>query len=82
MAKLFTAGRAAYLAALAAPGERELEMALARNIFAGAEAGHSHGAVRLARYARTALRQFEGQEEGALLRGDVVFPEPEAIADA
>jgi len=27
------------------------------------------------------LRQFEAQEEEALLRGDVVFPEPEAIAD-
>jgi cytochrome b pre-mRNA-processing protein 3 len=80
----FYGRQAAYLAAIAAPGERELEMAVARNIFADAEAGHgsSHGALRLARYARTALRQFEAQEEGALLRGDVVFPEPEAIADA
>ena len=76
----FYGRQAAYLAALAAPGERELEMALERNIFAGAEAGHA--AIRLARYARTALRQFEAQEEVALLRGDVVFPKPETIADA
>jgi cytochrome b pre-mRNA-processing protein 3 len=76
----FYGRQAAYLAAITAPGERELEMALARNIFAGADAGR--GTIRLARYARTALRQFEAQEEEALLRGDVVFPEPEAIADA
>ncbi|MFZ0426197.1 MAG: ubiquinol-cytochrome C chaperone family protein [Xanthobacteraceae bacterium] len=75
----FYGRQAAYLAALGAPDQRELEMALARNIFADAEPGQ--GAIRLARYARTALRQFEAQEEDALLRGDVVFPEPEAIAD-
>jgi cytochrome b pre-mRNA-processing protein 3 len=75
----FYGRQAAYLAALGAPDQRELEMALARNIFADAEPGQ--GAIRLARYARTALRQFEAQEEDALLRGDVEFPEPEAIAD-
>jgi cytochrome b pre-mRNA-processing protein 3 len=76
----FYGRQAAYLAALAATDEGELEMALARNIFPDSDAGR--GSVRLARYARTALRQFKGQEEDALLRGDVVFPKPEAIADA
>ncbi len=75
----FYGRQTAYLAAIAAPGERELEMALLRNIFPGDEPGR--GSARLARYARTALQQLQGQEEGALLRGDVVFPEPEAIAD-
>jgi cytochrome b pre-mRNA-processing protein 3 len=76
----FYGRQSAYQAALAASDPRELEIALKRNIFAGGEA--TEGAIRLARYARTALRQFEGQEEDALLRGDVVFPEPEAITDA
>jgi cytochrome b pre-mRNA-processing protein 3 len=75
----FYGRQAAYLAAIAAADERELENALARNIFAGA--GSETDAARLARYARTVLRQFEAQEEGALLRGEVVFPNPEAIAN-
>jgi len=76
----FYGRQAAYLAALAAPDQRELEKALTRNIFAGGDT--EGGAVRLARYARAALRQFEGQSEDALLRGEVVFPKPEAIANA
>jgi cytochrome b pre-mRNA-processing protein 3 len=77
-AEAFYGRQAAYLAALTAADERELEKALTRNIFQGAEI--DPGAVRLARYARAALRQFETQDELALLRGEVVFPEPEAIA--
>jgi cytochrome b pre-mRNA-processing protein 3 len=73
----FYGRQAAYLAAFTAADERELEKALVRNIFAGAD--DDRGAARLARYARAALRQFEVQEEGALLRGKVCFPEPEAI---
>lgn len=68
----------AYLAAFAAADDRELEKALARNIFPGARS--DGGAVRLAHYARVALRQFEAQEDAALLRGEVAFPNPEAIA--
>jgi cytochrome b pre-mRNA-processing protein 3 len=68
----------AYLAAFAAADERELEKALARNIFPGADG--DRGAARLAHYARAALRQFEAQEDAALLRGEVAFPNPEAIA--
>jgi cytochrome b pre-mRNA-processing protein 3 len=68
----------AYLAAFAAADDHELEKALARNIFPGA---HSEpGAARLAHYARVALQRFETQEDAALLRGEVAFPNPEAIA--
>ena len=75
----FYGRQAAYLAAFAAADERELEKALQRNIFQGADS--ERGAARLARYARAALRQFEDQENGALLRGEVVFPEPDSIAE-
>jgi cytochrome b pre-mRNA-processing protein 3 len=77
-AEAFYGRQAAYRAALAAPDDRELEKALARNIFQGTDI--DPGAVRLARYARAALRQFETQDERAVLRGKVVFPKPEAIA--
>ena len=76
----FYGRQAAYLAAFAAPGDGELEKALARNIFRGADG--ARGAARLARYARAALRQFESQDEGALLRGEIVFPNPEALSMA
>lgn len=75
----FYGRQAAYRTALDAADARELENALRRNIFAGTGAGY--GAARLASYARAALRQFATQEDAALLRGDVVFPEPEAIAE-
>jgi cytochrome b pre-mRNA-processing protein 3 len=73
----FYGRQAAYLTALAARDDRELENALARNIFYGM---NGDGVGRLARYARAVLRTFEGQEEDALLRGEVAFPKPEAIA--
>jgi cytochrome b pre-mRNA-processing protein 3 len=69
--------QAAYLAAFAAPDRRKLEKALARNIFQGIDGA---GPRRLARYARALARQFEVQDHAALLRGAVVFPDPEAIA--
>ena len=77
-AEAFYGRQAAYLAALAAADEQELEKALTRNIFQGSDI--DPGAVRLARYARAALRQFGTQDDGALLRGEVVFPKPEVIA--
>jgi cytochrome b pre-mRNA-processing protein 3 len=76
----FYGRQAAYLAAFAAADERELEKALRRNIFQDADAKRS--AVRLARYVRAARREFAGQEDGALLRGEVVFPQPQSIAEA
>jgi cytochrome b pre-mRNA-processing protein 3 len=76
----FYGRQAAYLAAFAAADERELEQALRRNIFLGADA--EPGAPRLAHYVRAARRQFDGQDDGALLRGEVVFPQPDSIAEA
>ena len=80
-AEAFYGRQAAYLTALAAADQRELENALARNIFDETRAGE--GAVRLAAYVRAALAQF-GQQghsafEAALLRGRVEFPKPETM---
>jgi cytochrome b pre-mRNA-processing protein 3 len=80
-AEAFYGRQAAYLAALAAPDRRELENALARNIFNGVTTGG--GPARLAAYMRAVLEQFQEQGqnafEAALLRGAVAFPKPEAI---
>jgi cytochrome b pre-mRNA-processing protein 3 len=80
-AEAFYGRQAAYLAALAATDRRELEIALARNIFGEATAGA--GAVRLAAYVRAALAQFGEQDQGAfeaaLLRGQIAFPKPETM---
>jgi cytochrome b pre-mRNA-processing protein 3 len=80
-AEAFYGRQAAYVAALAATDRRELENALARNIFDDAKSGER--AVRLAAYVRAALAQFgqQGQSafEAALLRGRVEFPKPETM---
>ena len=76
----FYGRQAVYLAALAAPEERDFEKALARNIFQVANI--DEGVARLAHYARAALRELEDQAEGDLLRGDVVFPNAKAFAHA
>jgi cytochrome b pre-mRNA-processing protein 3 len=80
-AEAFYGRQAAYVAALAATDRRELENALARNIFDDAKSGE--GTVRLAAYVRAALAQFgqQGQSafEAALLRGRVEFPKPETM---
>ena len=75
----FYGRQAAYLAALATPDRRELENALARNIFSETRTGH--GPARLAAYVRAALSQFQAQNgfEAALARGQLIFPAPEAI---
>jgi len=75
----FYGRQAAYLAAFAAADAQALEKALQRNIFAGVEI--SRGALRLAGYIRAARRQIEGQDDGALLRGEVAFPRPDAVAE-
>ena len=77
-AEAFYGRQTVYLAALAAADDRELEKALARNIFQGA--GNDRGAMRLAHYARAARQRFEEQDERALLRGEMVYPSPESIA--
>jgi hypothetical protein len=55
---------------------RVFEKALARNIF---PAGNEAGAAQLARYARAAVTSLDAQDDGALLRGEVVFPGPKAF---
>jgi cytochrome b pre-mRNA-processing protein 3 len=75
-AEAFYGRQAAYLAALEASDQRVFEKALARNIF---PAGNDAGAAQLARYARAAVTSLDAQDDGALLRGEVVFPGPEAF---
>ncbi len=75
----FYGRQAAYLAAFAA-GAGELEKALQRNIFAGAD--DARGAARLAHYVDAARRQFAAQDDEALRRGQVGFPQPDSIAEA
>ncbi len=76
----FYGRQAAYRAALAAADQRELEKALARNIFGAV--GVDHRAARLARYARAAVTRLDTEEEDALIAGKAVFPNPEAFANA
>jgi cytochrome b pre-mRNA-processing protein 3 len=76
----FYGRQAAYLEAIEAPGERDFEKALARNIFQSQSIGD--GAVRLARYARATLRELDTQSAKALLSGTIAFPSPETIANA
>ena len=78
-AGVFYGRQTAYLAAFTAPDRRELEKALARNIFQG---GNGTGPRRLAQYARAVARQFEVLDQEALLCGAIVFPDPEAPSDA
>jgi cytochrome b pre-mRNA-processing protein 3 len=75
-AEAFYGRQAAYLAALDATDERVFEKALARNIFA---AGDDAGAAQLARYGRAAVTGLDAQDDSALIRGEVVFPSPEAF---
>ncbi|HEY2534086.1 MAG TPA: ubiquinol-cytochrome C chaperone family protein [Xanthobacteraceae bacterium] len=83
-AEAFYGRQAAYVAALTATDSRELENALARNIFDETKAGE--GAARLAAYVRAVLAQFgqQGQRafEAALLRGQVAFLKPETMSFA
>ena len=76
-AEAFYGRQAAYLAALDAADERVFEKALARNIF---PAGNDAGAAQLARYARAVVTRLDAQDDGALIRGEVVFPSPEVFA--
>ena len=75
----FYGRQAAYSAALGATDDRELEKALARNIFGLAETDEN--AARLARYARATVESLSGEAEDALLAGKVMFPSPEVFAD-
>jgi cytochrome b pre-mRNA-processing protein 3 len=74
----FYGRQAAYEAALVAADERELEKALARNIFGLADVDER--AAQLARYARAAATQLDAVPEDMLLTGRALFPGPEAFA--
>ena len=76
----FYGRQAAYLAALDAGEPRDFENALARNIYPGVSVDDK--ADRLARYARAVVRELDALEEGALARGELAFPNPEAFAHA
>ncbi len=76
----FYGRQAAYREAFAAADDRELEKALARNIFGAA--GIGDGAARLARYARGAAKLLDTVEEDVIVAGQLVFPNPEAFAHA
>jgi cytochrome b pre-mRNA-processing protein 3 len=81
-AEAFYGRQAAYVAAVAANNQRQLENALARNIFDEANAGA--GPVRLAAYVREVLSQFKAQGhdafEAALRRAELSFPAPESVS--
>jgi cytochrome b pre-mRNA-processing protein 3 len=74
----FYGRQAAYAAALAGDNAQELEKAFARNIFA--VGGVDARAAQLARYARAAASRLDTQEEGIIVPGKLVFPDPEAFA--
>lgn len=76
----FYGRQAAYLAAFSAPGVQELEKALQRNIFAGADGGRN--ATRLAGYVGAVRHALKGQDYGALRRGEFRFPQPDSVAEA
>jgi len=75
----FYGRQATYLAALDASDAGDFENALARNILENGPLGRS---AELARYARSAARELDAQEQDALIRGELSFPNPEAYANA
>ena len=71
-------GRAkAYEGALAGNDPAALEAAVARNVFGVTEP--PLGARRLAAYMREASRRLSGQEAQSLARGELDFPDPDAV---
>ena len=80
IAEAFYGRQAAYRAGLAAPDQRPLAAALARNVFAGAPA--PDGAARLAAYVRAAVGALAAQDAQAFRRTQVDFPDPARVATA
>jgi cytochrome b pre-mRNA-processing protein 3 len=73
----FYGRQAAYLAALAAPGDERLAATLQRNIFAGAS--EPAAAVRLAAYVRETVRRLAALDAAGFERAELAFPDPEAL---
>jgi cytochrome b pre-mRNA-processing protein 3 len=72
-------GRAkAYESALADDSAAALEAAVARNVYGVIEP--PLGARRLAAYMREASRRLDDQAVNSLARGNLEFPDPEAVA--
>jgi len=67
----------AYRAALAAPDDEPLVTTLQRNVFAGAP--EPAAAARLAAYVREAVRRLAALDPDGFERGELVFPDPEAL---
>jgi cytochrome b pre-mRNA-processing protein 3 len=74
----FYGRQAAYAAALAASDPEALTATLASNVF-GQESGMPAGAGRLASYMRAAIRQLAGRDGETVGRGELDFPDPEAM---
>ncbi len=73
----FYGRQAAYRAALAAPDQRLLAAALARNVFAGTSG--PDGADRLTAYMRASVRELAAQDGEAFRQAQVRFPDPEQV---
>lgn len=72
-------GRAgAYETALAAGDKQALSEAVMRNVFSGLPQ-HSNGASRLAAYMRLASIDLARQQDTAIARGQINFPDPDVI---
>jgi len=76
----FYGRQAAYHAAIVSADPRELEKALARNIFGVADADDR--VIRLAGYVRAVIEELDIEDERALVSGVVSFPKPESFAYA
>jgi cytochrome b pre-mRNA-processing protein 3 len=79
MGEAFYGRKGAYDAALAGPADGPLAETLARNIF-GSSSGPVAGATRIASYMRAVVRALAEQEISGLVRGEIVFPDPETVA--
>jgi cytochrome b pre-mRNA-processing protein 3 len=75
----FYGRQAAYETALAAVDRGPLVAALARNVF-GSSSTPVPGAERIAAYTREAVRDLAAQDCAAFGRGELGFPDPEAVA--
>jgi cytochrome b pre-mRNA-processing protein 3 len=78
VAEAFYGRSKAYESALADDGAGALEATVGRNVFGLTEP--SLGARRLAAYMREASRGLDQHEPGALARGELEFPDPQAVA--
>jgi len=79
MGEAFYGRKAAYDSALAGSDDAPLAATLARNIF-GSASGPARGEMQIAAYMRAAVRDLAAQDGEALTRGEVVFPDPRAVA--